>query len=259
LLAGSVPVALSQTLSGDKLYSINNGSGTVTVIATVDRSIVEEVAVGAQPVWAVISSDGTRLYVLNQGDDTVSVLETVTDSVLNTVALPGGSAPTFMVFDSRLLRVYVANTGGNSVSIINADRNSPNFLNVTTVLLDMNLPLGVDPGLAPVSITPLADGSRAYVANRDSNNVSVINTLSNTVTKTINVGTAPLSVGSSPDSLRVYAANSGSNNTSIIRTSDDTVLLNVLAPKSDFACVDPAPPAAPTCTRQSPVFLIVTP
>ncbi|MCI0353712.1 MAG: YncE family protein [Acidobacteria bacterium] len=255
---GATPVALAQTQGGDKLYSINRGSGDVTVIATVDRSIIKTITGLATPVWAVLSSDGARLYVLNQGDSTVTVMETVTDTVLNTVTLPGGSAPTFMVFDPRLLRVYVANTGGNSVSIINADRNSPNFLNVTTVPLDVNLPVGVDSGLAPVSITPLADGSRAYVANRDSNHVSVINTLSNTVTKTINVGTTPLSIGSAPNSSRVYVANSGSNNTSIIRTSDDTVLLNLQAPKSDFNCVDPTS-GPPTCARQSPQFIIVTP
>ncbi len=263
LLPGSVPVALSQTLAGDKLYSINRRdgmpNGTVTVIATVDRSIVKHVDVGVQPVWAVLSSDGARLYVLNQGSDTVTVMETVTDTVLNTVTLPGGSGSRFMVFDPRLLRVYVANTAGNSVSIINADRNSPNFLAVTTVALSMNLPAGVDPGLAPFSVTPLADGSRAYVANRDTNNVSVINTLNNTVMRTVAVGTAPLSVGSAPDSSRVYVANSGSNNTSVIQTSNDTVLLNVQAPKSDFNCVDPAPPDPPTCPRQNPQFIIVTP
>ncbi|MGH9509339.1 MAG: YncE family protein [Terriglobales bacterium] len=249
LAAGATPVALAQTLAGDKLYSINNGTSDVTVIATVDRSIVKSVPVGLAPVWAVVSSDGARLYILNQGSDNVTVMETVTDTVLNTVALPGGSGSTFMVFDSRLLRVYVANTAGDSVSIINADRNSPNFLAVTTVPV----------GTAPTSVTALADGSRAYAANSGSDTVSVINTLNNTVMKTISVGIAPLSVGSAPDSSRVYAANSGSNNTSIIRTSDDTVLLNVQAPKSDFACVDPAPPAVPTCPRQSPQFIIVTP
>jgi len=249
LAPGATPVALSQTLAGDKLYSINNGTNDVTVIATVDRSIVKSVPVGTAPVWAVISSDGARLYVLNQGSDTVTVMETVTDTVLNTVALPGGSGSTFMVFDPRLLRVYVANTAGSSVSIINADRNSPNFLTVTTVPV----------GAAPTSVTALADGSRAYVANSGSTTVSVINTLNNTVMRTVTVGTAPLSVGSAPDSSRVYAANSGSNNTSVIRTSDDTVLLNMQAPKRDFNCVDPAPPALPTCPRQDPRFIVVTP
>lgn len=247
LPAGAVPVALAQTLSGDKLYSINSGLGTVTVIATVDRSIVKHVTVGAQPVWAAISSDGARLYILNQGDGTVTMMETVTDTVLNTVTV--GAGPTFMVFDPRLLRLYVANTGGGSVSIVNADRNSPNFLTVTTVPV----------GASPRSVTALPDGSRAYVANSGGNTVSVINTLNNTVTATIPVGTTPVSIGSAPNSSRVYAANSGSNNTSVIQTSNDTVLLNVLAPKRDFACVDPAPPAAPTCTRQDPQFLIVTP
>ena len=50
-------------------------------------------------------------------------------------------------------------------------------------------------GLQPQGIDVHPDGSTVYVANRDSNSISVINTNSNTVIDTIAVGTAPRAVG----------------------------------------------------------------
>jgi YVTN family beta-propeller protein len=253
LPAGSAPVALAGTPSGSKLYCIN-GNGTVTVIANIDNSILGTIAVGNTPVAGAMSSSGSRLYVLNQGDATVSVVDTASDTVTATLAV--GAAPSFLRFDPRLLRVYVANTGSNSVSIINADTNSPNFLAVTTVALDANLPAGVAAGLAPVSIAALPDGTRAYVANRDSNNVSVINTNSNTVARTVTVGTGPVSLDAASDSSKVFVANQVSQTISDIQTSNDTVVQTFAAPKADPLCMDTS---TVTCARQTPVFVITTP
>jgi YVTN family beta-propeller protein len=44
-----------------------------------------------------------------------------------------------------------------------------------------------------ISVTP--DGAKVYVVNQDSNNVSVFDTTSNTVTATVNVGNAPQNLG----------------------------------------------------------------
>ena len=49
-------------------------------------------------------------------------------------------------------------------------------------------------GSSPYSVAFSPDGSKAYVANTGSNNVSVINTANNTVTSTVAVGGQPSSV-----------------------------------------------------------------
>ncbi|HXE90310.1 MAG TPA: YncE family protein [Terriglobales bacterium] len=253
LPAGSTPVALAGTPNGAKLYSVN-ANGTVTVIANVDNSILGTITVGNAPIAGAMSSDGARLYVLNQADQTVSVILTSTDTVAATI--PVGATPSFLRFDPRLLRVYVANTGSNSVSIINADAASPNFLTVTVVPLDTNLPAGAATGLAPVSIAPLPDGTRVYVANRDSNNVTVINASSNTVARTVAVGTRPVSLDAASDSTKVFVANQGSQTISDIQTSNDTVVQTFMAPKVDPLCTDTS---SVTCPRQTPVFVLTTP
>ncbi|MFF9650553.1 Ig-like domain repeat protein [Streptomyces sp. NPDC014622] len=58
---------------------------------------------------------------------------------------------------------------------------------------------------------------------RGSNDVSVIDTSSNTVTTTIAVGSVPFGVAITPDGLHAYVTNSGSNDVSVIDTSSNIV------------------------------------
>ena len=82
------------------------------------------------------------------------------------------------------------------------------------------VPAGVNP--AVVTITP--DGTRAYVANQDSNDVTVINTATNTVVTTIPVGTQATGVVITPDGTRAYVTNTADNTVSVINTATNTVV-----------------------------------
>ncbi len=72
-------------------------------------------------------------------------------------------------------------TTDGAVSVIGAVNN----IFIATVPVENN-PHGI-------SVTP--DGAKVYVVNQDSNNVSVLDTTSNTVTATVNVGNAPQAFG----------------------------------------------------------------
>jgi len=67
----------------------------------------------------------------------------------------------------------------------------------------------------------------AYVANEGSNNVSVINTSTNTVVATISAGSAPTIVAITPNGLYAYVTNQLSNNVSVINTSTNTVVSTI--------------------------------
>ncbi len=66
-----------------------------------------------------------------------------------------------------------------------------------------------------------------YVTNQNSNNVSVIDTATNTVTATVDVGRQPWGVAVSPDGKKVYVANYGSSTVSIIDAATNTVSATV--------------------------------
>ncbi len=67
----------------------------------------------------------------------------------------------------------------------------------------------------------------AYVANFSSNNVSVIDTATNTVVATVPVGTNPVGVAITPDGAFACVANFTSNTVSVIDTASNTVVATV--------------------------------
>ena len=89
--------------------------------------------------------------------------------------------------------------------------------------------LALDPlvsvGTFPAGVA--ATNAKAYVANAQSNSVSVIDIPTATVTATVPVGTFPVGVALSPDSSQAYVANYNSNSLSIIDTASNTVVSTV--------------------------------
>jgi YVTN family beta-propeller protein len=86
-------------------------------------------------------------------------------------------------------RAYVASTNANQVVAIDAATGDAT-------------PIAV--GIAPAQIALSQDGARAFVINRGSNSVSVIDTQSDAVIDTIVLADRPTSVAVTPDGERVY-------------------------------------------------------
>src|SRR5437762_6569373 len=86
------------------------------------------------------------------------------------------------------------------------------------LLLVISVGLGLGTATAQAQI-------RAYVANADTNTVSVVDTASNTVLATIPVGPipfAPIGIAITPDGTRVYVTNAG-DTVSLTNTTDNTI------------------------------------
>lgn len=256
---GVNPVNLTVLPNGKKIYVVNKGDNSVTVIDTSDNSVVTTISNASvpspnfsSPVWAVPSADSSHVYVVNQGSSTVTVINATNDSAIANVAV--GTSPNFEVFDVQNQRVVITNPGSNSISVINADPTSPLFDTVKTVTVGTN----------PRSVTALADGTRLYVANSGSNSVSVVNSLSLTVTKTIPVGTSPVSIASDAESAKVFTANRDSQDISTINTSGDTevtdlngAVVRISAPQVDLSCVSVQ--GGTQCPKLNPIFVAVGP
>ncbi len=79
-------------------------------------------------------------------------------------------------------------------------------------------------GTDPIGVIYARSVDRVYVANQNSDNVSVINPNTNTVVATISVGVSPRSVGYASSADRVYAANFTSGNVSVINPNTNAVV-----------------------------------
>ncbi|WP_345485846.1 beta-propeller fold lactonase family protein [Planotetraspora phitsanulokensis] len=93
-------------------------------------------------------------------------------------------------------------------------------------------------GLAPLMAVPAPAVAAAqvrefaYVANRGSDNVSVIDATNNTFVTNIALPGAdqPLAVAITPDGTRAYVTNFGTNNVSVINTTNNTFVTNIALP-----------------------------
>jgi len=210
---GVCPVYGIQSVDTRRVFILNRGSGTVTVIDgqanqlnsqtygvdqlpcnTVNHPYnCQTFTVGGGPVYAELYQAGSILVTANYDSSTVSFIDVSTD-------------------------VY-----GN---------NSANFGHVLAT---------VPVGLHPSSVTVLQDGSRAYTANQGDGTVSVIDMSSFTVKRVIvipadNTSTTgvsrPRSVASVTNSLysKVYVTSPDSPRVTIIRTDTDAIAATVQLP-----------------------------
>lgn len=76
----------------------------------------------------------------------------------------------------------------------------------------------------PVDIEVDPGAQRAYVVNNRVDNVSVINTVTDTVVEIIDVGSDPRQIALDPNANRAYVSNYGSGTVSVIDTTSNTVI-----------------------------------
>ena len=185
LPVGLAPVAVAAKSDNTTMYVVNQGSGTVTVIDIGNKAVVGTVAVGASPRTMTYDARNRRLYVANTGSNTVTVLnaDPQVPTLLATVTV--GAGPTSVAALPDGSRFYVTNSGctdpvlltgcsGNTVSVVDA--------------LSFAVRKTLTVGATPISLAATTESTKVVVANRDSNNVSDIRTLDDTVVGTINTG-----------------------------------------------------------------------
>ena len=284
----SKPVMIAGNGANNKIFVVNQGSGNVTEISTIDNTVIKDITVGSSPVWAVMSPDGLFVFVVNQGDGTVSVIDTSLEIVLPCsgpfcvggnairVGSSAASAPNFAFYEPRLKRVYVSNTGENTVSVIKA--NGIDLGSVPQVLPEKLKDIPV-PG-TPVSVTALSDGTRAYAAlgncaagvnhttlvstnpadagktftSCTGNMVSVIDAVALTQKKTITVGVGPISIDASRDASRVFVANSHDTVTGSSGTHTAGTISDISTVTDSVVMVKLAPQQDPRCPVSATVF-----
>jgi YVTN family beta-propeller protein len=273
ICVGNNPVALTQLPNGGKIYVMNQGDNTVSVIDPASKLVITTLTGFSSPVCATSNIDGSYLFVVNKGNGTLTAIHTIDNT---TTSMAVGSQPNFSIFDSRRNRLYVTNSGSNDVSVLDLSQPTP-----ATMMLKQSVALGAG-ALNPTSIVPLADGSRYYVANTGSNTVSVIDAISNTLASlpvanpiplfpvgTSGPTTQPLWIESEPTSTKVYVTTpapigpaqatnpNAAPGVTIIRTSNNTISNFLQAPQTDPSCqVNPNANPPTTCTYQTPLQIL---
>ncbi len=199
---GDSPAHGEVTPDNSYAYIPNINTHTVSVISTATNTIVATINVGDSPEFLTVHPNGNYVYVSNTGDGTISVIDTSTNTVVNTVNTSNPADPTDqpMGLDVSGGKLYVALASDNQVKVFTIS--GSNLTLSATINLTGTNPYGlkVDP-----------QGTYVYVANRNSDNVTVIRTSDNGIQTTVNVGDYPRCLAITSDSSTIYVTNEWAN------------------------------------------------
>jgi hypothetical protein len=207
---GKCPVYGVASTDGRRVYVLNRGSDTVTVINSQNNTLDE-----CTPF-------------INQNGQPVTChpsLPLSTAAGLTGTNVPAVAGPVYAEYIAATQQLVVADYDGGTISLIDVSldvfgNDSPTFGTTFTIPVGRN----------PASVTVLADGSRAYTADQADGTVHVVNLSSHTVVKALTVTGHPRTVVSTSNSLfgKVYVSSPDSTFLTIIRTDQDIVDTTVL-------------------------------
>ena len=207
---GKCPVYAVQTPDAKRLYVLNRGDDTITVINSQNNTLDQ-----CTPFY----SQSGQLVTCHPS------LPLSTSAGLSGANVPAIAGPVYAEFNSNTSQLVVADYDGGTISVIDVSldlygNDGPTFGTTYTI------PVGTN----PASVTMLDDGSRAYSANQSDSTVSVVNVSSHTLVKTLPVNGHPRTVVSTMNSLygKVYVASPDSPYLTILRTDQDIVDATVL-------------------------------
>lgn len=192
------------------------------------KTEAEEAATGAVVAGIAVSKDGKTLIAANFQNDSVSIVDTVTRKVLQEIQffVPGGQVATGeFPFD---VAIKNTNNGAAAKAFITSQRdNEVLAVNIASKAIT-RIPIGNQPNKLLLS----PDQKLLYVANGNSDSVSVIDTNRNTVIQTISLsrpgdkykGSNPNSLALSPSGQTLYVTLGGENAVAVVNLRNGRVI-----------------------------------
>jgi YVTN family beta-propeller protein len=230
IMVGKKPRGIISGRRGNRqrVYVANSGSNSVSVIDPVINRVENEIPIrlGWEPTGIGINSaagDRELLFVANYRSNSVSVVDTAAFREIENIAVGNGpieiavDPPVEELLESRFLNyedidilrnyrrdffnVYVVNRNSNDISILKMDRKTSRVSEVITVDVEWD----------PVNLEIDYQRAKVYVANYNSDKLSVIDILQiikgktgGTVSTIHNVGRSIIGVVSDPAFNRLY-------------------------------------------------------
>lgn len=233
---GKCPVFAIQASNANRLFVLNRGDDTITVINTQLNTLDNQ----CPPPSGCVNQSGQQYFSHPTLPlSTTAVAATGIQPVNPTTAnLPAIAGPVYAEYNAATNTLVVADYDGGTVSIIDVSQDEYGN-DSSTFGTTYTVKVGNTATPNPASVTVLADGSRAYTANQNDDStgngtgngtVSIINLPSHSLEKTLTVNGHPRTVVSTQNSQygKVYVASPDSPYLTIIRTDEDIVDTTVL-------------------------------
>ena len=255
------PQNLVLTPDSLKAYVLTAGgasSGSISIADLSTNTAISNTSIGTiREPWPIgITPDGSLLYALNSGAtaNTVSVFDTASDTLSATITV--GTSPYDVAFLSDSSKAYICNVLGTNVSVIDVATNtvsatlSASFPLHTTVNSD-NTKAYISTAPSAILVVDVAsdtitatistgsgapywsllssDDTKLYVLDITGDRLLIINTTTNTLSKTISL--SPLYTFAhmvmTPDGSKIYVPQYPSDSVAVIDTATDTLTTTI--------------------------------
>jgi YVTN family beta-propeller protein len=211
-------VGVAWAPDGSRAYASGGGQDLIRVYDVEGATLAERapIALAAPgpvpatrfPAGLAVTPDGKTLAVAENLADSLAVVHLDTGAVAE---IPVGHRPYGVVVSPDGRTAYVSNWGDRTVTIV--DLTGPAVRSWVRV------------GTHPSALATNPARPELYVADTDSDTVSVIDTTTNRRLRTIGlapypgapVGTSPNGLAVSPDGRTLYVANAGNNDVAVVR------------------------------------------
>jgi DNA-binding beta-propeller fold protein YncE len=162
LPAASGPITLSAItpLNGaSTLFVPETATSKIAVLSSGSSSLLEEISVGANPIYVVGADSAPRIYAISQnasgGNGQIAALEAISGTSYSVSAtIPVGVKPVYGVMTSDDKRAFILNQGSGTVSVVNVINNALDTTAGTLPALPGTIPLCAAPNAPPAVTCP---------------------------------------------------------------------------------------------------------
>ena len=220
--------------AGTRVYVANSSANTISVIDTATNTVINSIAVPGSVLGMVFHPGGALFYVVD--NNILSVVSTATNTVINTIPVQNNASS--LAINAAGTKVYVGCAGNctslsivdvasNAVTSVNINTASPGLamhpagtflytanydgmvsaINTATNTVAANIIVSPLSAGGPISVAVHPNGQKVYVGNfATANDVSVIDTATNTLSTSIAVGSSPSVIAFKPGHRAAYVA-----------------------------------------------------
>jgi YVTN family beta-propeller protein len=229
----SLPWGVVVSQDGSRAYVACEASDAIAFVDLESEGVTDYIPVEARPNGLALSRDGGVLYATHLLTARVSVIDIASGEVEEVIPTwVDGNLSQSIVLHPEESKAFLPLTRSNTTNP-RLSFDTTVFPLVTVIDLEagqmlpkeiISIPEADQPVGLPYDAAFLSDGSKLYVTNAASNDVSVIDMTTGLRTAHITVGDNPRGIAVSPDDRRVFVNNTLAGTISVIDTASDEVV-----------------------------------
>lgn len=220
IFVGLIAHAAAQTFA----YVPNSTSNDISIIDAATNSVIATLPGGQLPFEAAAAPDGKRVYVANRVSADLTVIDTTTNTVETTITV--GQQP-----GDIIIGVAVSPDSASAyVSRVDSTATMGALEVIDTATLAVVDSISLPSPAFGIAFAP--DGSRAYAALLTTDELAVVDPLTNTVLTTIPIGgppgpNTPAQIAITQDGAKAYVTNQNSGDVSVVDLVNESLVRKI--------------------------------